>query len=575
MKPPSSSHSKQARRLRGALMAAALMLTIAAGLVLSGWVSVMGARARQVAGVDDSLRRRQSLLNSHVIGRQLLLERHYGAAAAHSGTWQRTLAAPDGSLWGGLALTGGWSGNVFHSSNDAASSSTLYPFNASGLARGDAFLNVREMTGATATWNSQDLIRHFGFIKMSCPPLRGDLFTVFKKPPGKDINQVLDIYTVNIGHFAQWVVEGRMVIKDISSLYAKATQNTLTIPARVRSLYLPEENQEDRTLVATSPTGTRMPPSNLAGVPMTVGSQASGEMWTNRLDVVRNDANPDNSLWHFMEREQAAGRGSYVTVDSSNFDMGVADPPIWVQREIYDLPSRPPKPGETVGITYESLATTLIARGNGTWNVLFVQMDHPNLPHVRITAGFDPVNGIHQIVFRGQAPLSSDFDNAALLPPVIFVVAKQPGQDLSAVRDIRFENVNNRRWVLGFKAQSGTVAEDVEMNFEGSPVVESGKNVHIWRSILVNESRDIYINLRQNQSARIVGGVMTDWLFKRRRSASGFPRNEAPDGLVFTLDSDPEPEGAVGPSFSSVLPRDAWLESYFTLPEGAYVPLPP
>ncbi len=580
MHTPDPSHCNHERRRRGALMAAALMLMVAAGLVLSGWVTVMGARARQVAGLEDALHRRQSLLNTHVIGRQLLLERQFAATAEHSGVWQGVLTGPDGTTWGGAALPGGWSGNVFSSDTDAAASTTIYPFNASGLARGDAFLTVREMTSATAVWDKQDPVRSFGFIKMNCPPLRGDLFTVFKKPPDKDANKVLDIHTTNIsptgtGHFGQCVVEGRMVIKDVASLYASTSQNTVVIPARVRSLYIPEEDGENRTIVATSPTGAPMPPSNLAGMPMTVGSMTATGMWTDRLDVVHNDANPDNSLWHFMEREQAAGRGSYVTVDSSDFDMGVADPPIWVEKQ-RDPPGEedpPANPDHVIGLTYPP--------GNWPsgyrplWNVLFVQMDHPNLPHVRITAGIGDATGIHQVVFRGQAPLSAAFDNAALLPPVIIAIAKQPGQDRAPVQDIRFEHVNNRRWVLGLKTAGGTIEENLDVGFEGAAVFESAKNIHLWRCILVNESRDIYLNLRHTQHARIVGGIMTDWLFKRRRSTSGIPRNEQPDGLVFRLDSDPEPEGALGPKFSSLLPRDAWLETYFTLPDVVQIPLPP
>ncbi len=556
-------------------MAAALMMTVAAGLVLTGWVTVMAARAVQVVTMEDALRRRQSLHNTQAIARQLLLQNHYRANAAHSGTWQGVLSAPDGSLWGGAALSGGWSGNVFASNNDAATSSTLFPFNASGLARGDAFLTTRQMTSATPVWAVQDYVRDFGFIKMNCPPLRGDLFTVYRKPPDKGANDVLDIYTLNPGHFGGWVVEGRMVIKDIPSLFAASTQSPLQIPARVRSLYIPEDIA-NRYIVATSATGAQMPPSNLAGIPMTVGTVDGADMWSDRLDVIRNNAHPENSLWHFMEREKTEGRGDFVTVDSPNFTLGVSDPAIWVekQRNPPGPEDQPPSPDHVIGLTYPPGNWP---RGyDPIWNVLIIRMDHPGLPHIRITAGTG-TNRIHQIIFRGQAPLSAAFEGAGLLPPVMVVIAKQDGQEQSPVQDIRFEHVNHRRWVLGIK--SGSVTEDLEMGFEGNAVTEgsggSAKNVHLWRCILINESRNVYVNLRSNQNARIVGGVMTDWLFKRRRSVSGFPRNEAVDGLTFRLDSNPEPEGALGPKFSSLLPRDAWLETYFTLPEAAQVPAPP
>lgn len=575
MKTIPQQHLHQQHRQRGALMAAALMMTVAAGLVITGWVTVMAARAVQVTTMEDSLKRRQSLANSQAIGRQLLLQNHYNATALHAGTWQGALVAPDGSLWGGMALSGGWSGNVFATNNDAASSSTLFPFNASGLARGDSFLNTRQLTSASVVWNMQDYIRHFGFIKMNCPPLRGDLFSVYRKPPGKGANDVLDIYTLNAGHFGGWVVEGRMVIKDIASLFAPSTQSPLQIPARVRSLYIPEENA-NRTIIATSPSGVRVPPSNLAGIPMTVGSVNAADMWSDRLDVVRNNENPENSLWHFMDREKAAGRGDFVDVTSANYTFGGSDPPLWVEKQINSPgPLDPPaSPDEKIGLTYPPANWP-----NGyarRWNVLFVRMDHPNLPHIRITAGVG-VNRIHQVIFRGQAPLSTAFDNARLLPPVMVVIAKQAGQDLSPVQDIRFENVNNRRWVLGIK--SGDITENLEMGFEGTPVVEgsggSARNIFTWRCVLVNESRELFVSVRNGQNGRFVGGVMTDWIFKRRRSVSGFPRNEAVDGLTFRLDSDPEPAGAAGPKFSSLLPRDAWLETYFTLPSAAQAPAPP
>ena len=410
---------------------------------------------------------------------------------------------------------------------------------------------------------------------MNCPPLRGDLFSVYRKPPGKGSNDVLDIYTLNAGHFGGWVVEGRMVIKNIASLFAPSTQSPLQIPARVRSLYIPEENA-NRTIIATSSSGVRVPPSNLAGIPMTVGTVDGADMWSDRLDVVRNEENPENSLWHFMDREKAAGRGDFVDVNSANFTLGGTDPPMWVEKQINAPgPLDPPAaPDEKIGLTYPPANWP-----NGyarRWNVLFVRMDHPNLPHIRITAGVG-VNRIHQVIFRGQAPLSTAFDNARLLPPVMVVIAKQAGQDLSPVQDIRFENVNNRRWVLGIK--SGDITENLEMGFEGTPVVEgsggSARNVFSWRCVLVNESRELFVSVRNGQNGRFVGGIMTDWIFKRRRSVSGFPRNEAVDGLVFRLDSDPEPAGAAGPKFSSLLPRDAWLETYFTLPSAAQAPAPP
>ena len=104
-------------------------------------------------------------------------------------------------------------------------------------------------------------------------------------------------------------------------------------------------------------------------------------------------------------------------------------------------------------------------------------------------------------------------------------------------------------------------------------MLESGRRMYNWRGVFVNESREMYVNIKSSNNVRITGGVMTNWLFKRRRSASGFARNETWDALTFALDATPEPSGASGPKYSSLLPKDAWLETYVTLPlEGTLSP---
>jgi hypothetical protein len=150
------------------------------------------------------------------------------------------------------------------------------------------------------------------------------------------------------------------------------------------------------------------------------------------------------------------------------------------------------------------------------------------------------------------------------------LIVKQDTDLISPVQDIRFEHQNNRRWILG--AKGGAITDRLELNWEGNWLLESGRRVYNWRALLVNESREMYVNIRSGMNARIYGGVMTNWLFKRRRSASGFPRNEAWDALTLSLDATPEPAGASGPKFSSLMPKDAWLETYMTLPLAGSTP---
>jgi hypothetical protein len=565
---PSTSRLLAIRSRRGALMAAALMMMVVTGIVMSAWVGLMATRSQQVNYMAEGLKRRQSLENSKVIGRQVLLQRAYGSGASQAGNWDSLLVGPGGLNWGGVAM-GAWTGSVFTNSADATTSPTVFPYNPTGvMSSGGSFLSRRLAEGVSMGLG-QDEFNFFGFMKMSCPALRGELFTVYRKPVGQ--NELLDVWFDNTlaGHFAAWRVEGRMTIRRPEDLFGSSTANPLQIPGRCMGLVIPGD-PSNRLVVGTSLTGTRVPPSTHAGVPMTGGSVSGGatELWKGELNVVRNDSHTSNSLWHMMEAEQAAGRGDYVTVDSSNYSFGGANPPLYVERQIPSSPLRPAQPGETVGITYPTNATPLVTTAGGTWNVLFVKMDDPNLPHIRITAGTGTTR-IHQVVFRGQAPLSTAFTDAGLLRPLICLIVKNAGDLISPVQDIRFEHQNNRRWVLGVKG--GSVTDRLELNWEGNFVLESGRRMYNWRGVIVNESREMYVNIKSSNNIRITGGVMTNWLFKRRRSASGFARNEAWDALTFTLDATPEPSGAAGPKYSSLLPKDAWLETYVTLPMGGSV----
>jgi hypothetical protein len=568
MKPLIPQQHRNLRRQRGALMAAALMMMVVAGIMLSAWVGLMSTRAQQVVFMDDALKRRQSLQNSKVIGHQLVVQRGFAANSAHGGIWDGVLTAADGGKWGGLASASGWSGNVFGSETDSDTSPTIYPFNASGLAAGEAFLSTRAMESSASMGDEQDAVASYGFMKMTCPPLRGDLFTVYKKP-GSETRE-LDIHANTVTHFGGWMVQGRMVVKDIPSLFAPSTQNPLQLPARARSLYVPEE-RSNLLVLGTSLTGAQMPPSNLAGVPMTVGSVGGSDpdLWNDQLSVVRNDANPQNSIWHFMDREEAAGRGDVVTINSADYDYGAPNPPVWVEKQIE--PPGPKDPAaaadETVGLTYPPPSWP--SGYPRQWRVLFVDMSHDGLPHLRIEDGID------QIIFIGQAPLSASYNSAGLKKPVMVTITPPPAGQ--GVRDLRFEGANNRRWVLGVKSD---LPHDLNLYWEGQTTSETiagvpgSSAVHRWRCILVNEYRTVYANVARNRYVRFIGGVMTNWTFKRRKSVGSVQRNDTVQGLNFELDGVPDPAGAVGPKFTSLLPRDAWLETYFRLPDAAALMTP-
>jgi hypothetical protein len=546
---------------RGALMAASLMMMVVVGIMLSGWVAIMATRAQQVSYLETAVQRRQALANSKVISRQLLMERGFAENSAVAAGWSNVLQDGAGGLWGGSQVTAGWAGNVFGSVEDSGTAVTSYPFNASGLTGGEAFLARRFTVGSGAMGVVMDPLTSHHFLKMICPPLRGDLFTVYQKPPMATAELDVHVNTPGAsgGHFAGWVVKGRMVIKDVPSLFSPSTPNPLVVPARVTSLYIPEE-RENLLVVGTNQNGQRMAPSNLAAVPMTVGSlpAGAGEFWDDQLNVVRNDANPENSLWHFMDREQAAARGGVVTIQSADYSYGGADPPIWIQKQV------DPLSGLTAADEVEGLTYPPPRWPSGylrQWRVLFVKLDHPDLPHLRI------VNGVDQIIFLGQAPLSAGFTAAGLMSPVMVTVL--PTDAGQGVQDVRFVDVNNRRWVLGVK---GEIATNLDLYWEGDAALLTDADlgaglqpVHLWRCVMVNEFRTVYANIYPGRNVRIMGGVMTNWAFKRRKSSPGDGRNVNVPALTFERDVNPDPQGAAGPKFTSLLPREAWLETYFRL----------
>lgn len=527
-------------------MAAALLMMVVGGLLLSAWVGLMSARAQQVVYMSDASKRRVSLLNSKMIGRQVVLQHGLQRDSSLQAGWERVLGMPDGSRWGGARSGTGWTAlNVFGSLVDSASSTTVFPHNAVGYGRGDTFLSSQLLDAPTVMHQEMDPVSSYAFVKMSCPPLQGDLVSVYQKPSNK--TGELDVHRDVASSFAGWVVDGRMVLKDPSSLFSASTPNPLQIPARVRSLYVPKE-PVNRSILGTNSAGARLPPSNLAGVPSTIGSLpgVGANIWSGQLNVVRNNSHPENSLWHKMENEQVQGRGSYVTVDSVSFDMGIPDPPVRV--EVQTVPTYPP-PRWPSGY-------------DPKWNVLFIDLGRADLPHVRVVAGSDP-DRIHQVVFLGQAPLSPAYYDAALLPPVMVIIAPEPTANQSPAQDIRFVNANDRRWVLGLKGITENVEDQLSIYWEGSTVLESGSQNYLWRCILVNEYRTLFASVPQGRKVRFKGGLMTNWTFKRWKSQGTILRNEAVDGLTFVRDTDSQPEGASGPKFESLLPRDAWLESYF------------
>jgi hypothetical protein len=510
-------------------MAAALLFMLLSGLFIGAWVSLMSTRAVQVSYLESASQRRISLENSRQLSWQCALEKGFVPGASLGAT-----EASFGPSTGGVLTGDGWSDlNIYRSTDAPGTMSTVFPYNYTGLRPATAYL-TREQLLRPAGLTAIDPFQAHLFMKTFNPVLAGDLFVVYKKPataPGE-----LDVYANTNAHVASWQVEGRTVLRSPESLFARTTTSPLQLPFRTRSLYIQSHDAyNSRAVLATDLAGQRLLPSNAPAGPSSSGpvSGTDSDRFRGYLNVIRNGNNPDNSLWHFMEREQAAGRTGFSTIDAFS-KTGTSSDAFWMEEQ--ENPTYPP-PGWPSGYPPRL-------------RVLMVRLHHAGLTHMRVLGVVD------QIVFKGQNTPGL-FSQAGLLAPIMFAVVPMNATGPS-VRDIRFEGDNNRRVVIGVQHWN---AAPLDISWEGNPL--SGTEYR-WRTVLINEYQTVMLNMPQNvtRSVRWLGGVMTNWTFKRR-VAGGINANR----LTFASDASLATGTPAGPSFASLLPRDGWLESYFYLPQ--------
>ena len=526
------------RGRRGALMAAALMLMVVSGIFLSAWVTLMSTRAVQVSYLEEVSRRRIGVESSRLLGWQFMHTRAFEPADT-LGADQNTVL---GSDIGGFNTANGWSNlNIYTSASTAGGMSTVFPYNHTGLRPGATYITVEQLKRpAASTAGNIDDYNAWQFLKTTPPVLNGDVFCVYRKPDG--IATELDIYRSagggSTGHHAQWIVEGRTVVRHPASFFVSTTPSPLQLPFRTKSLYIQSTPDAEPPNIpypvyGTDAAGLDLLPSNMPVVPSSTGpiAGAGDRKHHGYLNVVRNNANPDNSLWHFQDREAAAGRTATITIDVAG-TFSSATEAYWISEQ--KTPTYTP-PGWPSGY-------------DDKLRVLFIKLDSQYLKNMRIYGVVD------QIIFVGQSNPAA-FENAAALKPVIITIMPN-GPKGRWVRDIRFERENNRRHVLAFQDDNG---RPVEFSWVNNPV--SGSQFR-WRSVLVNEYQSIMFNMPSalTQSVRWIGGVMTNWTIKRRASGGTNPGR-----LIFSGDADPSVPAATntGPAFATFLPRDAWLESYF------------
>lgn len=522
----------------GALMVAALLLMLVTGMFMTSWVSLIGARGTQISYMETAVQRRLSLESSRHLVWQTVMEKAFDPGSTLAGSTNGLL----GSVYGGANTVDGWTAmNIYTSSRAPGAMTTVFPYNYTGMRPMSSYL-VTEQMKRPASLGGVDDFNSYIFLKSYPPVLAGDLFVTYRKP--SQAGTQIDINTTTFDHHAFWDVQGRTVIRDPESLFALTTPNPLQLPFTTRSLYIqPHDSNNTRTVCgSTTDSGNavvKLLPSNLPSVPSSSGpvsSTPAQDRFKGYLNVVYNPDNPDNSLYHFMDRERTAGRSDYQTIDVAQAMMSTTGD-YWIEEQS-DPQYKPPM--------WPSGYPPKLA-------VLYIKLDSPTLPNLRIIASTLGSN-IHQIVFKGQTT-SAAFDAAGVMAPRMFVIVGDIGP---SVRDIRFEGDNNRRIVIGAKHRN---AAPLDITWVGTPVTGEFR----WRTVLINEYQTVILNMPASitQNVRWLGGVMTNWTFKRRASG-GSNRSR----LVFASDSSLSTATPAGPSFASVIPRDAWLESYF-------LPVPP
>jgi hypothetical protein len=514
-------------------MGISLLMMLVGGMFLSAWVSLMSTRAAQLSLWEQATERRIDLEGSRLLARQVAWENSFQPSATLESGVAGTLG---GVLTPGLGIGvdsgDGWVGlNVLASTDSPDNLTTVFPFNATSPNPLPSFVTIERLL-RPSTLVDVDPFNAYLFLKSRPTPLVGDLFVAYRKPAAA--TSELDVHADTSGHHAIWRVEGRAVIRHPLSLFARSTPSPLRLPFQSQALHIQSHDPGNfKPIYGTNLSGGRMGPSNLPVVPSTAAGNAASasERFAGDLDVVQNDANPTNSLWHFMQREQTEGRGSFESIEVYT-DTGAAGDPWWMEQQ--SDPTYPP-PNWPSGYPPKL-------------RVLFVQLNHPNLPHLRVLGVVD------QVVFVGQSNYGQ-FQDASALPPVMMAVVPN-GATGPTVRDVRFVADNNRNLVLGLKHWN---AAPLDISWEGNPT--SGFQ-HRWRCFLINEFQTVMLNMPANvtRTVRWLGGVMTNWTFKRR-AAGG--RNAS--RLVFAPEWDPTipVRDATGPDITTLIPRDAWLESYF------------
>ncbi len=501
-----------------------MIMTLVGGLFLAGWISLASMRAAYSRNAETAAKRRLMLENSKAYGQQIARQ---NAMSGNSTMGAVASYLNDGTgTWGGVDTGAGWSNLQLYALPGAVSYpatgyySTLFPYNSTGMRPGASYISTQQLQRPSALQNTVDPFTGYLFLKAINPCLAGDGMVIYRKP---------DVEPGEVELASNLYVNGRLVVRDPACFYNASSVN-LGAPFRVgtycKSFYLQKYDPLNR-VTGTDTGGLQLLPSNMPAMPSTYGPAGVSDLYRGDLNVIQNSANPANSLWDMQQRESDAGRSTYQTI-SDGTAFGNSSNPVYIVDE-----TNPPYPPPAWPSGYPHI-----------WKVMYVNLDNASLPNLRV------YGVINQIVFFGQTTAANYNAAASLTPRSILVVPDALGR---TVQDFAFVRENNRPLILGAK---GSHRERLDMFWTGGtiPSVTTPLTAD-WRLIFINEYRQVTVYPPSTggvNAVSIVGGFLTNWSVKRLDS-----------GAASTFTLTPEWNGSY--TLASLLPRDAWLESYFQL----------
>lgn len=574
---------------RGGLLVVALMMTMVAGIFLAGWVSLSAARSTQALTSGYAAKRRVMNENSRIFIRQMCMEQAFSGYSSIPGATVGDITTSNGTGtdgWGGLYTGTGWSGLELYGQAPskvafplAGYYTTYFPFNSLGLRPGACFTNVQVLTRPAAydgahSYQSLDGFNGYAFMKGIFPAFAGDAMVIYHKPD--DAPGEINLSNFQVGDNAA-NRPGRFVIRDPASFYDSATlDHTVKKVLNVRTKnYYVQKFDPLNPVYAKTLTGTEYMPSNLPAASSTFGQEdlsATPRQWLTRSrqhqatvprrpehrgQQLRPPGLPatvtrhPNCLYEIQNREAIKDTDPVpVQTISVGTSTGISTDPYWIADESGGSGPTYRPPGYPAG--YDT-----------GFQVLFINLNHPNLPNLRIY----PV--VQQVVFYGQST-NAEYSAAATMSPRIFLFLPDPGGAPMMFKDVRFARENSRPFVLGVKAQ--VTGQPLEL-FWMPPSVATGTPLTLdWRMILINEGRQISCYRPSGaggtpDSVILTGGIFTNWSVQRNQLGAGGGAADTGSASKFILLPEVMPVPATASSYylSSLLPREAWIENFFQI----------